>query len=109
MGEYLIMRSIHNKLCDNMTFFNNNTIEDLKQQSILFFTPKLLFGLANLDIYMIRKIFFLILLIKNCKIFFDIANFAVKVFPPSNNKKEDELIVYYNDDLFPKFVKMYTK
>lgn len=109
MGEYLIIRSINNKLYDNMTFFNNNTIEYLKQQNILFFTPKLLFGLANLDIYMIRKIFFLILLVKNCKIFFDIANFAVNIFPPANNKEENELIVYYNDDLFPKFVKRYTK
>ena len=109
MGELLIIRSIKNKLCDNMTFFNNNTIEYLKQQNLPFITTKLLLGLANLDIYMIRKIFFLILLVKNCKIFFDIANFAVNVLPPSNNKKGDEFVIYYNYDLFPKFVKMYTK
>ena len=109
MGEYLIIQSIHNKLYDNMTFFNNNTIEYLKQQSTLFLTPKLLLGLANLDIYMIRKIFFLILLVKNCKIFFDIANFAVNIFPPANNKEKNEPVAYYNNDLFPKFVKRYTK
>lgn len=106
MGEYLIIRSINNKLCDNMTFFNNNTIEYLKQPLPFI---SLLMGLKNLDINMIRKIFFLILLVKNCKIFFDIANFAVNVFPQSNNKKEHKLVVYYNNDLFPKFVKMYTK
>ena len=109
MREYLIIRSINNKLCDNMTFFNNNTIEYLKQQNLPFITTKLLLGLANLDIYMIRKIFFLILLVKNCKIFFDIANFAVNNFPPPNNKKENEIIVYYNNDFFPKFGKGYTK
>ena len=109
MREYLIIRSINNKLCDNMTFFNNNTIEYLKQQNLPFITTKLLLGLANLDIYMIRKIFFLILLVKDCKIFFDIANFAVNNFPPPNNKKENEIIVYYNNDFFPKFGKGYTK
>lgn len=107
MGEYLIIRSINNKLCDNMTFFNNNTIEYLKQQSFTFI--RLLLGLVDLNINMIRKIFFLILLVKNCKIFFDIANFAGNVFPTSNSKEEDELVDYYNNDLFPEFVKKYTK
>ena len=107
MGEHLIIRSINNKLCDNMTFLEEDTIEYLKQN--LFLSIKLLFGLVNLNINLIRKIFFLILLVKNCKIFFDIANFAVNVFPPLNNKKDYELVIYYNNDLFPEFVKRYTK
>lgn len=107
MGEHLIIRSINNKLCDNITFLEENTIEYLKQN--LFLSLKLLFGLVNLNIKIIRKIFFLILLVKNCKIFFDITNFAVNVFPPVNNKKDYELVIYYNNDLFPEFVKRYTK
>lgn len=107
MGEHLIIRSINNKLCDNITFLEENTIEYLKQN--LFLSLKLLFGLVNLNIKIIRKIFFLILLVKNCKIFFDIANFAVNVFPPLNNKKDYELVIYYNNDLFSKFVERYTK
>ena len=106
MGENLIIRSIDNKLYDNMTFLKENTIEDLKRNSPFI---RLLLGLVDLNINMIRKIFFLILLVKNCKIFFDIANFAVNVLPPSNNKKGDEFVIYYNYDLFPKFVKMYTE
>ena len=106
MGENLIIRSIDNKLYDNMSFLKENTIEDLKRNSPFI---RLLLGLVDLNINMIRKIFFLILLVKNCKIFFDIANFAVNVLPPSNNKKGDEFVIYYNYDLFPKFVKMYTK
>ena len=106
MGELLIIRSIKNKLCDNMTFLKENTIEDLKRNSPFI---SLLLGLVDLNINMIRKIFFLILLVKNCKIFFDIANFAVNVFSPLNNKKEHELVEYYNNDLFPEFVKRYTK
>ena len=106
MDEFLIIRSINNKICDNMTFLKEEDKEDLKVQ-ILF--QSLLSGLRNLDINMIKKIFFLILLVKNCKIFFDIANFAGNVFSPPNNKKEYELVDYYNNDLFPEFVKMYTK
>ena len=106
MGENLIIRSIDNKLYDNMTFLKEEDKEHLKGKAIFI---SLFFGLKNLNIDMIRKIFFLILLVKNCKIFFDIANFAVNIFPPPNNKKENEIIVYYNNDLFPKFVKMYTK
>ena len=106
MNDFLITRLIDNKICDNITFFKEEDKEDLKERDI--FIPMLI-GLKNLDINMIRKIFFLILLVKNCKIFFDIANFAVNVLPPSNNKKGDEFVIYYNYDLFPKFVKMYTK
>ena len=106
MGENLIIRSIDNKLYDNMSFLKENTIEDLKRNSPFI---RLLLGLVDLNINMIRKIFFLILLVKNCKIFFDIANFTVNVFSPSNNKKEHELVEYYNNDLFPEFVKRYTK
>ena len=106
MGENLIIRSIDNKLYDNMSFLKENTIEDLKRNSPFI---RLLLGLVDLNINMIRKIFFLILLVKNCKIFFDIANFAGNVFSPPNNKKEYELVDYYNNDLFPEFVKMYTK
>ena len=106
MVEYLIIRLINNKICDNMTFLKEEDKEYLKVPNI--FLP-LLLRLKNLDINMIRKIFFLILLVKNCKIFFDIANFAGNVFPPSNNKEEDELVDYYNNDLFPEFVKRYTK
>ena len=106
MVEYLIIRLINNKICDNMTFLKEEDKEYLKVPNI--FLP-LLLGLVNLNINIIRKIFFLILLVKNCKIFFDIANFAVNVLPPSNNKKGDEFVIYYNYDLFPKFVKMYTK
>ena len=106
MNDFLITRLIDNKICDNITFLKEEDKEDLKERDI--FIPMLI-GLKNLDINMIRKIFFLILLVKNCKIFFDIANFAVNVLPPSNNKKGDEFVIYYNYDLFPKFVKMYTK
>ena len=106
MGENLIIRSIDNKLYDNMSFLKENTIEDLKRNSPFI---RLSLGLVDLNINMIRKIFFLILLVKNCKIFFDIANFTVNVFSPSNNKKEHELVEYYNNDLFPEFVKRYTK
>ena len=106
MGENLIIRSIDNKLYDNMSFLKENTIEDLKRNSPFI---RLLLGLVDLNINMIRKIFFLILLVKNCKIFFDIANFTVNVFSPSNNKKEHDLVEYYNNDLFPEFVKRYTK
>ena len=106
MVEYLIIRLINNKICDNMTFLKEEDKEYLKVPNI--FLP-LLLGLVNLNINIIRKIFFLILLVKNCKIFFDIANFAVNVLPPSNNKKGDEFVIYYNYDLFPKFVKMYTE
>ena len=106
MDEYLIIRSINSKICDNVTFLKKNTIEDLKQNSPFI---KLLLGLKNLDINMIKKIFFLILLVKNCKIFFDIANFAVNVFPSPNNKEEYKLVEYYNNDLFPEFVKRYTE
>ena len=106
MGENLIIRSIDNKLYDNMSFLKENTIEDLKRNSPFI---RLLLGLVDLNINMIRKIFFLILLVKNCKIFFDIANFAGNVFSPPNNKKEYELVDYYNNDLFPEFVKMYTE
>ena len=106
MVEYLIIRLINNKICDNITFLKEEDKEDLKERDI--FIPMLI-GLKNLDINMIRKIFFLILLVKNCKIFFDIANFAGNVFSPPNNKKEYELVDYYNNDLFPEFVKMYTK
>ena len=89
-----------------MTFLEEEDKEYLKQRLPFI---NLLLGLINLDTNMIRKIFFLILLVKNCKIFFDIANFAVNIFPPANNKKEYELVDYYNNDLFPEFVKMYTK
>ena len=106
MNDFLITRLIDNKICDNITFLKEEDKEDLKEREI--FIPMLI-GLKNLDINMIRKIFFLILLVKNCKIFFDIANFAVNVLPPSNNKKGDEFVIYYNYDLFPKFVKMYTE
>ena len=106
MGENLIILSIDNKLCDNMTFLEEEDKEYLKQRLPFI---NLLLGLINLDTNMIRKIFFLILLVKNCKIFFDIANFAGNVFSPPNNKKEYELVDYYNNDLFPEFVKMYTK
>ena len=106
MDEFLIIRSINNKICDNMTFLKEEDKEDLKVQ-ILF--QSLLSGLRNLDINMIKKIFFLILLVKNCKIFFDIANFAVDFFPPPNNKEEYDPVDYYNKDLFPKFVEWYTK
>ena len=106
MVEYLIIRLINNKICDNMTFLKEEDKEYLKVPNI--FLP-LLLGLVNLNINIIRKIFFLILLVKNCKIFFDIANFAGNVFPPLNNKKEHELVEYYNNDLFPEFVKRYTK
>ena len=106
MNDFLITRLIDNKICDNITFLKEEDKEDLKERDI--FIPMLI-GLKNLDINMIRKIFFLILLVKNCKIFFDIANFAVNVLPPSNNKKGDEFVIYYNYDLFPKFVKMYTE
>jgi len=106
MNDFLITRLIDNKICDNITFLKEEDKEDLKERDI--FIPMLI-GLRNLDINMIRKIFFLILFVKNCKIFFDIANFAVNVLPPSNNKKGDEFVIYYNYDLFPKFVKMYTK
>ena len=106
MDEFLIIRSINNKICDNMTFLKEEDKEDLKVQ-ILF--QSLLSGLRNLDINMIKKIFFLILLVKNCKIFFDIANFAVNFFPPPNNEEEYDPVDYYNKDLFPKFVKSYTK
>ena len=106
MNDFLITRLIDNKICDNITFLKEEDKEDLKERDI--FIPMLI-GLKNLDINMIRKIFFLILFVKNCKIFFDIANFAVNVLPPSNNKKGDEFVIYYNYDLFPKFVKMYTK
>ena len=106
MNDFLITRLIDNKICDNITFLKEEDKEDLKERDI--FIPMLI-GLKNLDINMIRKIFFLILLVKNCKIFFDIANFAGNVFPPLNNKKEHELVEYYNNDLFPEFVKRYTK
>ena len=106
MNDFLITRLIDNKICDNITFLKEEDKEDLKERDI--FIPMLI-GVKNLDINMIRKIFFLILLVKNCKIFFDIANFAVNVLPPSNNKKGDEFVIYYNYDLFPKFVKMYTE
>ena len=106
MNDFLITRLIDNKICDNITFLKEEDKEDLKERDI--FIPMLI-GLKNLDINMIRKIFFLILLVKNCKIFFDIANFAGNVFSPPNNKKEYELVDYYNNDLFPEFVKRYTK
>ena len=106
MNDFLITRLIDNKICDNITFLKEEDKEDLKERDI--FIPVLI-GLRNLDINMIRKIFFLILLVKNCKIFFDIVNFAVNVFSQPNNKEEDELVIYYNNDLFPEFVEMYTK
>lgn len=106
MKDFLIERLINNKICDNMTFLKEEDKESLKEKAIFI---SLFHGLRKLNINMIRKIFFLILLVKNCKIFFDIVNFAVNVFPQPNNKEEDELVIYYNYDLFPKFVEMYTK
>lgn len=106
MDEFLIIKLFNNKICDNMTFLEKKDKEYLKV-AIIFHA--LFIGLRNLNIDMIRKIFFLILLVKNCKIFFDIANFAVNIFPPANNKEENEPVAYYNNDLFPKFVKRYTK
>ena len=64
MNDFLITRLIDNKICDNITFLKEEDKEDLKERDI--FIPMLI-GLKNLDINMIRKIFFLILLVKNCK------------------------------------------
>ena len=106
MVEYLIIRLINNKICDNMTFLKEEDKEHLKGKAIFI---SLFFGLKNLNIDMIRKIFFLILLVKNCKIFFDIVNFVVNVSPQPNNKEEDEFAACYNNDLFHEFVTRYTE
>ena len=106
MKDFLIERLINNKICDNMTFLKEEDKESLKEKAIFI---SLFHGLRKLDTNMIKKIFFLILLVKNCKIFFDIVNFAVNVFSQPNNKEEDELVIYYNYDLFPKFVERYTE
>lgn len=58
---------------------------------------------------MIRKIFFLILLVKNCRIFFDIVNFAVNVSSPPLNKEENDFLNYYDKEFFSNFVKKYTE
>ena len=106
MNDFLITRLINNKICDNMTFLKEEDKEHLKGKAIFI---SLFFGLKNLNIDMIRKIFFLILLVKNCKIFFDIVNFVVNVSPQPNNKEEDEFAACYNNDLFHEFVKRYTE
>lgn len=106
MNNFMIARLVANKIIDNNTFLSEDYKKDCKEGLILL---PLFVGLKSIKIPMIRKIFFLILLVKNCKIFFDIANFAVNVFPPPNNKKEYKLVIYYNNDLFPEFVKRYTK
>ena len=106
MNNFMIARLVANKIIDNNTFLSEDYKKDCKEGLILL---PLFVGLKSIKIPMIRKIFFLILLVKNCKIFFDIANFAVNICPPANNKEEYELVDYYNNDLFPEFVKMYTK
>ena len=106
MNDFLITRLINNKICDNMTFLKEEDKEHLKGKAIFI---SLFFGLKNLNIDMIRKIFFLILLVKNCKIFFDIVNFVVNVSPQPNNKEEDEFAACYNNDLFHEFVTRYTE
>lgn len=103
--EFLIIQSIANKLCDKITFGEDNST---KRKFFQPFTINLLVGLKILNIDMIRKIFFLILLVKNCRIFFDIVNFAVNVSSPPLNNDEEDILIYYDKEYFPNFVKQYT-
>lgn len=117
MDKFLILKLVNNILYDNIPFdkekYNeNNILKDSFPKNFLFSHP-LFISLKNLDTNMIKKIFFLILFVKNCKIFFDIVNFAVKFFPLRNNK-EDFLLYYMgssyknNMTLFSQVCKRYT-
>jgi hypothetical protein len=106
MKDFLIIQSITNNLFDKITFLKDNNIKKAIKQT---FTLRLLLGLRPLNIDMIRKIFFLILLVKNCKIFFDIANFAINSYPPPNNQDDSAIVRYYQKDFFPQVSAKYTE
>lgn len=106
MKDFLIIQSITNNLFDKITFLKDNNIKKEIKQT---FTFRLLLGLRPLNIDMIGKILFLILLVKNCKIFFDIANFAINSYPPPNNQDDSAIVRYYQKDFFPQVSAKYTE
>ena len=113
--DFLILNSITDTLYDNIPLdksrFNDETINQIKMCFLQWFM-----GYVCLDMNMVKKIFFFILLFKNCKIFFDIANFAAKFFLPLNNRIDLDLSSFYlgnigfnNSGLFSHVCKRYTK
>lgn len=111
-NDYVIERLVSYKIIDNIPFYSEYGKRKLNEGGIFI---SYLVGLGKISIPMIKRLFFLIFLVKNCKIFFDILNLAAKFINPPNFEYDDKYLEYYTNqhdasvDFYDEFNKKYSE